>query len=85
VQLSVLPDRVDILLADDGVGFPFHGQYDLAKLTARNLGPRSMKERIASLKGELVLTTSLSGSELKITLPNPRHAWPMPTRSLAAD
>jgi signal transduction histidine kinase len=85
LQLSVHRDRVDIVLADDGVGFPFHGQYDLAKLTARNLGPRSMKERIASLKGELVLTTGLSGSQLQITLPLQRYAWPTPARNVAAD
>jgi len=81
VELQVRPDRVEIRVKDDGVGFPFRGSYDLAQLTARSIGPRSLKERIASLHGQLVLTSSPSGSQLEITLPSQRQAWPLPTRN----
>ncbi len=53
----------------DGSGFPFRGRYDLATLTAKQLGPVSLKERVASLRGELLLTSTLSGSKLEMTLP----------------
>src|SRR6266536_3011442 len=77
-ELAVRPDQVNIELSDDGIGFPFHGQYDLARLTAHDLGPRSLRERIAALRGSLVLTTGLSGSRLEISLPWPRRTWSGP-------
>lgn len=69
VGILITRDSVRVTVADDGVGFPFHGRYDLATLMDSNLGPRSLKERVASLGGELVLTSTLSGSELEMTLP----------------
>jgi signal transduction histidine kinase len=85
VGIAVKPDRIEIELSDDGVGFPFHGQYDLARLTALDIGPLSIKERIAALDGGLVLTTGLSGSSLQISLPQPRPAWSASTRQIASD
>ena len=85
VELQVRPDRVEITVTDDGVGFSFGGRYDLAQLTALGIGPRSLKERIASLHGGLVLTSSPSGSLLEITLPLQRYAWPHPIRNQASD
>jgi signal transduction histidine kinase len=81
VNLGLKPDRVEIGISDDGVGFPFRGEYDLAALTARRLGPRSLKERISGLNGTFVLSSSLSGSHLRISLPLPRQTWPGPVRS----
>ena len=69
VDVQLRPDRVDILIEDDGVGFPFRGQYDLAELNLRKLGPRSLKERVSALKGDLLLSSRLSGSQLRICLP----------------
>lgn len=61
--------RVRIVIADDGVGFPFHGSFHLADLLRSGLGPRSLKERVASLRGALTLTSNRSGSRLEISLP----------------
>jgi signal transduction histidine kinase len=69
VGLQITSDRVLIAVADDGVGFPFHGRYDLATLIEKYLGPRSLKERVMSLHGELVLTSTLRGSKLEMSLP----------------
>ncbi len=69
VALQITGDRVHITVTDDGIGFPFNGRYDLATLVEKYLGPRSLKERIASLRGELVLTSTLSGSKLEMSLP----------------
>jgi len=43
VHLTIGFDRVHIDIADDGVGFPFQGTYDLATLAARNRGPASLR------------------------------------------
>jgi signal transduction histidine kinase len=69
VDLSVDNTRVRIIVADDGRGFPFHGQYDLAALTTMNLGPTTLKERIMALGGYLVIDSTEAGACLHISLP----------------
>jgi len=61
---------VTIKISDDGRGFPFQGAYDLATLEERKIGPVSLKERIASLGGDLMLRTGEAGTELEISLPS---------------
>ena len=84
VEIATAHDHACLIIADDGVGFPFRGRYDLATLNARNLGPVSLKQRVAALRGELVLTSALSGSRLEIRLPFARQAWPGPVDHSAA-
>jgi signal transduction histidine kinase len=69
VQVMIRFDKVRIRVSDDGCGFPFRGEHNLASLAARNWGPKSLRERVAALRGELLLTSSLSGSSLDICLP----------------
>jgi len=69
VTLSGEDTQVHLTVADNGRGFPFHGHYDLATLTALNPGPVMLKERIASLGGSLVIDSSGAGAYLQITLP----------------
>jgi signal transduction histidine kinase len=69
VALRITRDHVHIVVADDGVGFPFQGRYDLAALIASRLGPKSLKDRLASRLGDLVLTSSLAGARLEMSLP----------------
>jgi signal transduction histidine kinase len=69
VQFGIEDDEVRITVADDGHGFPFRGRYDLAALTAMSMGPVSLKQRIAYLRGQLSIDSSESGSRLEITLP----------------
>lgn len=69
VQLEVSGKHVHLVVRDDGRGFPFAGRYDLAALTSRNIGPVSFRERVASLRGELVLESTASGSRLDALLP----------------
>ena len=69
VEVEILDDRVYLVVADDGGGFPFRGRYDLAELTAKESAPVSPKERVASLRGQLALSSTLSGSRLEISLP----------------
>lgn len=70
-SVSVAQDgaQVRITVADNGRGFPFHGRYDLAALNDMGAGPVTLKERIAALRGMLVITSGASGARLDIVLP----------------
>lgn len=81
VTLGTGSDPVRITVSDEGCGFPFRGRYDLSELTARRIGPRSLRERVALLGGELVLASELSGSQLDISLPRVQHSSRRATRS----
>ena len=70
VGVSSNGNRVSIRIEDNGHGFPFEGVYDLATLEERKIGPVSLKERIASLRGDLLLRTDQSGTVLEISLPH---------------
>lgn len=69
VRLAVTSDEISIRVKDDGVGFPFTGRFDLEALNESRRGPVSLKERIASLNGALVIDSTPSGSMLEITIP----------------
>lgn len=59
---------VEIVVTDDGRGFPFHGHFDLAELDELRRGPVTLKERVASLGGELVLHSAADGATLEIRI-----------------
>lgn len=61
--------RVGVEVADNGSGFEFKGRYTLDDLRAANLGPRSLRERVAALGGSLILDSEPSGARLDIELP----------------
>jgi signal transduction histidine kinase len=69
ISAANTPEGVTLRITDDGRGFPFQGMYDLATLNARRIGPVSLKDRIGSLRGGLVLRTSDQGTVLEISLP----------------
>jgi signal transduction histidine kinase len=69
VRLEIEADKVRMMVADDGRGFPFHGHYGLTELLVKNIGPATLKERIAVLNGELWIDSADTGSRLCITLP----------------
>jgi signal transduction histidine kinase len=68
VALSVQDTSVHLMVRDNGRGCPFHRHYDLAALTALRLGPRMLRERVASLGGDLTID-SAAGACLSITMP----------------
>jgi signal transduction histidine kinase len=63
--------RLEIIVADNGRGFPLKGYYDLQALAALNLGPATLKERVTELGGELTVDSTDHGSRLQISLPAP--------------
>jgi signal transduction histidine kinase len=64
-------DSDDVLMAveDDGRGFPFHGVFTLEELDEERRGPVTLKERVASLHGSLVLHSSGRGARVEIRIP----------------
>ncbi|HEU5260053.1 MAG TPA: sensor histidine kinase [Gemmatimonadales bacterium] len=64
--------RIRIVVADNGRGFPFQGEYDHAALMALRLGPVMLKERVQSVGGTLAIRSSAAGARLAISLPSAR-------------
>ena len=75
VRLELSHERVVVAVEDDGCGFTFRGRRDLAKLIETRSGPVSIRGRLASLSGDLVVTSTPHGSRLEMGLP-----WRPPPR-----
>ncbi len=69
VDLTSDPSEIRIVIRDDGKGFPFKGTYDLAQLSQMRRGPLTLKERIASLGGNLIIESRPTGATLDVRLP----------------
>ncbi|MGR8997502.1 MAG: sensor histidine kinase [Gammaproteobacteria bacterium] len=69
--ITIKAGWVNIKVSDDGKGFPFQGQHDLAGLTALGLGPKTLMERIATLNGQIIINSSAAGTKLEISVPLP--------------
>lgn len=61
---------VELCVDDNGAGFGFSGTFNLEELELLELGPQSIKRRVRSLGGELVLESRPGqGSGLRIRIP----------------
>jgi len=69
VDLEILNGCLQIIIADNGRGFSFQGHYDHTALSDRNLGPKSLRERVTALGGTLAIRSSQGGALLEITIP----------------
>jgi signal transduction histidine kinase len=70
VRVEMSSDRLLLWIKDNGHGLVgVAGVYDLTELAAAKIGPVSLKNRIAELKGSLTLSSSSEGVELRIDLP----------------
>jgi len=58
-----------VTVTDNGRGFGFHGRFDQKALAERQLGPRTLRERVSSLGGALSLESSPTGSRIEMVLP----------------
>ncbi len=68
VDVEPVDGRLRIAVTDDGHGFPFKGHYDHAALTATDVGPRSLVDRVAALGGRLSIDSSERGSRVEMVL-----------------
>lgn len=69
VSVAVDSFAARIRVTDDGRGFPFRGTFDLAQLDAMHRGPVTLRERVASLHGTLVIDSASTGATIAITVP----------------
>ena len=69
IDVTVEEDKMRLGISDDGQGFPLQGTYDLAALNAINQGPLTLRERVAALRGDLMLRSNENGTQILITLP----------------
>jgi len=69
VEVGYRGKVVDIAIADDGKGFPFQGRFTLSELLDSARGPVTLKERVASLNGEMSIESTPAGSRIEIRVP----------------
>jgi signal transduction histidine kinase len=70
VSTEQIGKMVEISVDDDGVGFPFSGSFTLDELDLLRLGPQSIKRRIRSVSGDLIIESRPGhGASLKLRIP----------------
>jgi signal transduction histidine kinase len=69
VTVNIVDGVAEIGVEDNGRGFPFHGTYDLAALDAGHRGPVTLRERVASLRGSMLLHSSAQGARIEMKIP----------------
>lgn len=69
IDVGLVNDTLAITVCDDGRGFSFRGRYDHAMLEQQNVGPLSLRERVATLGGRLTIDSAPTGSRVEIELP----------------
>ena len=69
VNVNIVDGQAEIDVEDDGRGFPFRGTYDLAALDAEHRGPVTLRERVASLRGSMMLHSSEQGARIQMRIP----------------
>jgi signal transduction histidine kinase len=69
IELSASRRQLHLSIADNGGGFPVHGEFDERGLHEQKLCPMSLHERIKHLGGTLSLVSSPVGSRLSMAIP----------------
>jgi signal transduction histidine kinase len=70
VDLERTTEALAISVSDNGKGFSgLAGTYTDEELTAEHVGPHFLCDRVRTLQGKLMLSTSSAGSRLQIRLP----------------
>jgi len=76
VSIDADNDRnaMKLTIADNGIGMPVHGLFNMQELKTMGVGPRMLRDRVAGLGGELMLESRSNGTTLRITAPLARAA-----------
>jgi signal transduction histidine kinase len=70
VSLGSARGQAELVVEDNGVGFPFSGTFTLEELERSGTGPQCIRQRVRNLRGELTLTSNPGhGSRLSIGIP----------------
>ena len=74
VRFSGHRDRWELVVDDDGQGFPFSGLLTLDQLDHTRRGPVVIKERVRAIGGQLTIDSDPEqGARLTVTIPRRRH------------
>ena len=60
---------LQVVVADDGRGFPFRGRFDHERLVRDQIGPVSLRDRLTAMGGALAIESSAAGSRLEMSIP----------------
>jgi signal transduction histidine kinase len=69
IAVAASDSEVRVTVVDDGRGFPFSGRLEHEALIERNLGPATLRDRAASLRGRIAVESGTRGSRVEIALP----------------
>jgi signal transduction histidine kinase len=70
VRLGMAGENWNLILEDDGKGFPFVGRYNQQQMDEAGKGPMIIKERVGLIAGELTVeSTPGQGARLEVTVP----------------
>jgi signal transduction histidine kinase len=70
VQVAAGKGFIEIVVDDNGQGFPFAGAFNLEEMDLLRVGPGSIKRRIRAIGGELTVeSTPARGSTLRMRIP----------------
>ena len=70
VRLGARKGAWQVVIEDDGCGFPFEGYFSQTELDALGKGPAVIKERVRLMSGELAIESNPGhGARLEITVP----------------
>jgi len=71
VRVRVNRDAKDVvvMVEDDGKGLPFLGEFTLRQLVNLKRGPVTLKERIQSLGGDMIVSSTTSGVRVSARIP----------------
>lgn len=69
ITLVATDGDIHASISDNGCGFAFAGRYDLDALDRQASGPRSLKERVRSLDGTLIVESSRHGATIEVAIP----------------
>ena len=75
VQLLEVQGRWNLIIEDDGAGFPFAGRLSEAELDATNKGPAIIRERVRLIQGQLTIESRPGrGARVEVSVPQPQAA-----------
>jgi signal transduction histidine kinase len=75
VQLLETQGKWELIVEDDGTGFPFSGRISQSELDSTGRAPAIIRERVRLIQGELTIeSTPGRGSRIEISVPQTQHA-----------
>jgi signal transduction histidine kinase len=69
VTVDAADSRLSLTITDDGRGFPFRGQMDHEALIRDDVGPISLRDRVAALGGLMSIDSGPRGARVEVSLP----------------